>query len=65
MAKYKHNYLKELWWNRPWKFIPAVVRMMKLLPFKKDSPRAKFRIWLRNMLYMSWQTCLVEVKDGK
>lgn len=63
MARYKHNYLKELWWNRPTKFIPEVIRMMKWLPFKKDSPRAKFRIWLRNMLYLSWQTCLVEVKE--
>ncbi len=65
MAKYKHNYLKEIWWNTPWKFIPEVIRMMKQMPFNRKSPRAKFRIWLRNMLYLSWQTCLVEVKDGK
>lgn len=65
MPKYRHNYLKELWWNRPWKFIPEVVRLMKVCPFKKDSPRARFRIWLRNMLYLSWQTCLVEVHDER
>lgn len=65
MKRYKHNYLKELWWNRPSKFIPEVIRMMKWCPFVKTSPRAKFRIWLRNMLYLSWQTCLVEVKGAK
>ena len=63
MPRYKHNVLKELWWNRPSKFIPEVIRMMKLFPFKKDSPRAKFRIWLRNTLYLSWQTCLEEIKE--
>lgn len=58
MENYKHNYLKELWWNRPWKYIPEVILMMKCFPWKKDSPNDKYRIWLRNMLYMSWQTCL-------
>lgn len=62
MKKYRHNYLKELWLNRPWKFIPEVVLMMKTCPFKKDSPRARFGIWLRNMLYLSWNTCLVQVR---
>lgn len=65
MAKYKHNYLKELWWNRPWVYIPAVIRWMKWCPFKKDAPCAKFRIWLRNCLYLNWQSCLVEVKYGE
>lgn len=55
MSENKRIWLKELWLNRPWKYIPEVIRMMKLLPFKKDSPRAKFRVWLRNMLYLAWQ----------
>ena len=62
MARYKHNYLKELWWNRPWVYVPSVIRFMKDYPFRKGQ---KFRCWLRNCLYLNWQVCLVEVKDGK
>ena len=61
MAKYKHNYLKELWWNRPWVYVPSVIRFMKKYPFRKGH---NFRVWLRNCLYLNWQACLVEVKDG-
>lgn len=60
--KYKHNYLKELWWNRPTKYIPEVIKMMQWNPYRR-SATSKFRIWFRNMLYLSWQTCLVEVKE--
>lgn len=62
MAMYKHNYLKELWWNRPWVYIPDVVQYMKDYPFKRN--RDNFRIWLRNCLYINWQVCLVRVEDG-
>lgn len=56
MKKYKHNYLKELWWNRPWKYIPSVIRFMKDYPFQKSKGH-KFRIWLRNCFYLNWQRC--------
>lgn len=65
MAKYRRNYIKELWWNRPWVFIPGLIRTMKLLPWEKKSPQSKFRIWLRNMFYLSWQTCLEKVDEVK
>ena len=62
MPKYKHNFLKELWWNRPTKYIPEVIKLMQMNPFGR-SATAKFRLWFRNMLYLSWQTCLVEIKE--
>lgn len=65
MKRYKHNVLKELWWNRLTKYIPAVIRMAKDYPFQKKYPSSKFRIWLRNTLYLSWQTCLVEIPIEK
>lgn len=61
MARYKHNYLKELWLNRPWVYIPDVVRFMRNFPFKKGD---KFFIWIRNCFYLNWQNCLVEVDDA-
>ena len=57
MAKYKHNWMKELWWNRPWVYIPAVIRFMRGYPLKKKD---KFLIWVRNCFYLNWQNCLVE-----
>lgn len=42
MKKYKHNVLKELWWNRPTKYIPAVIHMAKDYPFQKKYPSSKF-----------------------
>ena len=61
-SAYRHNYLKELWWNRPTKYIPAVFKMMKAFPWHKETPHSKFRLWLRNVLYLSWQTCLEKRK---
>ena len=61
MAKYRHNYLKELWWNRPWVYIPAVASFMKSYPLRRGD---KFRVWIRNCFYLNWQNCLVEVSDG-
>jgi hypothetical protein len=62
MKKCKRNYLKELWWNRPWVYIPDVILFMKKYPFQKGR---RFRVWLRNCLCVNWQVCLVEVKNGK
>lgn len=62
MARYKRNYLKELWWNRPWVYIPNVIQFMKEYPFRKGH---RFRVWLRNCLYVNWQVGLSEVKYGK
>ena len=62
MARYRHNILKELWWNRPTKYIPEVVWYVKNYPYHRRSG-GKFWIWLRNCLYLSWQNCLVEVKE--
>ena len=53
MAKYKRNYLKELWVNRPWVFIPSVIQFMKWYPYDKRTDY--FMIWLRNCLYCNWQ----------
>ena len=63
MVGYKRNRLKELWWNRPWVYIQEVIRMMKIIPWSNSSG-AKFRIWFRNVLYLSWQTCLERMEDG-
>lgn len=65
MRKYRHNVLKELWWNRPWVYIPAVIRTMKPAPWKKKTPYFKFRTWIRNVCYINWQTCLEEVPIEK
>lgn len=61
MKKVKRNYLKELWINRPWKYIPEVVRFMKDYPFKKG--RDNFRIWFRNCLYVNWQVSWMLVDE--
>lgn len=55
---YKHKYLTELWWNRPWVYIPAVIRFMKDYPYRRDKGH-KFWTWLRNCLYINWQVCIV------
>lgn len=52
----KHNYLKELWWNRPWVYIPDVLRYMKRYPYNRKYHF--FWKWLRNCLYVNWQVCL-------
>lgn len=49
----KRDYLKELWINRPWVYIPEVVRFMRDYPYKKRYEY--FWIWLRNCLYLNWQ----------
>ena len=63
MKKYKRNYIKELWWNRPWVYLPSVWRFMKQYPIslKKGD---KLRIWIRNCFYLNWQVCLERVKNA-
>ena len=51
MAK---NIIKKIWRNRPSKYIPEVIDNAKRIPLKK-YPNSKFRIWARNVLYLSWQ----------
>lgn len=53
MRKYKRNYLKELWINRPWIFIPDVIRFMRKFPYRRKT--CYFWRWLRNCLYCNWQ----------
>ena len=53
--EYKRNRLKELWWNRPWVYLPEVIKFMKKYPRGKNGI---FKIWLRNCFYMNWQVCL-------
>lgn len=55
-GKCKHNYLKELWYNRPSVYIPEVVRFMRKYPYDKKT--CHFWTWFRNMLYLNWQVCL-------
>lgn len=59
----KRNVLKELWWNRPWVYLPNVFRFMQEYPLGKNGI---FRVWLRNCFYLNWQVCLMEVerKEG-
>lgn len=57
--KYKRNRVKELWWNRLWVYIPAVIRFMKEHPYRKGKGN-HFFIWLRNCFYLNWQVCLVK-----
>lgn len=55
MKKLKRSYLTELWWNRPWKYIPDVVRYMNDFPYHK-RPRSKFK-WVCHCLWINWRTC--------
>lgn len=48
----KHDRIKELWSNRPWVYIPAVIRFMRKYPLTKDG---NFKIWIRNCFYLNWQ----------
>ena len=57
MDGYKRCYMRELWMNRPWKYLTDVIRFMKRYPLKKKE---HFRIWLRNCFYLNWQCCLVK-----
>ena len=62
--RYKHKILVELWRNRPWKYIPAVVRFMRENPYITREnifitvKTVPFRIWFRNALYLNWQVAL-------
>ena len=48
----KRNRIKELWANRPWVYISAVIRFMRKYPLTKDG---NFKIWIRNCFYLNWQ----------
>lgn len=41
----------ELWYNRPWRYIPAVIKCMKKYPYTKNK---KFFRWLKAHLYLNW-----------
>lgn len=43
----------ELWYNRPWKYIPDVVKSMKKYPYTKNK---KFFYWVKAHLYLNWVT---------
>lgn len=43
----------ELWYNRPWRYIPDVVKSMKKYPYTKNK---KFFRWLKAHLYLNWVT---------
>jgi len=54
----ERDYLKELCYNRPWRYIPAVIRHMKAYSPKKlklHSEHFSYRKWLRNCFYINWQ----------
>ena len=58
MPENKRDYLMELWYNRPWKYIPAVISYMRDYSPKKLKARGgrfSYRVWLRNCLYVNWQ----------
>lgn len=56
MKRMRRNILKELWWNRPTKFIPEVIDTVKRHPYEKDG---NFKVYIRNILYINWQICFV------
>lgn len=60
MKRHKRARVKELWLNRPWVYIPAVIKYMIDFPYKPG--RDIFSIWLRNCLYLNWQVDYKEVK---
>lgn len=49
----KRDILKELWPNRPWVYIPEVVKFMRQYPYNRKTDY--FKIWLRNCFYLNWQ----------
>lgn len=53
----RRNRLKELWLNRPWKYLPDVFEFMREYPFNKKNGDI-FRIWIRNCFYLNWQVWL-------
>jgi hypothetical protein len=63
MKRYKHKILGELWRNRPWRYIPTVVRFMREHPYT-GGKNCHFRIWLRNALYLNWQVALKRREDA-
>ena len=62
-GKCKHNYLKELWQNRPWVYIPEVVRYMRKYPYHKKTDY--FWGWLRNCFYLNWMSVWRMFDDGR
>ena len=60
--QYRHNYWKELWWNRPWVYIPEVIRFIRRYPPKWG--RTKWKVWIRNVFYLNWQVCLEREDEG-
>lgn len=60
MLRRKRNYLKEIWLNRPWVYIPDVVWFMRRFPYNRNTDY--FWVWLRNCLFCNWQVCMEERK---
>lgn len=56
MKKMRRDILKELWWNRPMKFIPEVIDSIKKCPYEKGGNLIHY---IRNMLYLNWQICFI------
>ena len=54
----KRKWIRELWLNRPWVYIPELVRLMKLCPYRKEHEY--FLPWLRQTLSACW---IVEWKN--
>lgn len=54
----RRNRFKELYYNRPTKYIPAVIRMMKRHPYVKDD-NSNFFLYIRNMLHLNWQVSFI------
>lgn len=53
----RRNRLKELWINRPWKYLPDVFQFMREYPFRRKDGDI-FHIWIRNCFYLNWQVWL-------
>ena len=47
------RFLKELKYNPPWEYIPAVIDFMQWNPYNRRT--MYFWKWLRNCFYCTWQ----------
>lgn len=50
----EHDLLKELWYNRPWVYLPAVLKFMRENPVPKKHG-CKLKTYIRNCFYINWQ----------
>ena len=53
MKHYKRSFWRELWLNRPWVYLPAVVLWMINFPYRKHSDY--FSDWIADAFRLNWE----------